>query len=63
MEKKEILKLIRRLPEDVTAADVMEELYFRAQVQRGLADVAEGRVLTENDLRGRISKWRKSAGR
>ncbi len=45
-KKDEILELIRRLPDDVTTADVMEELYFKEQVEKGLRDVAEGRVIT-----------------
>ncbi len=44
--KKAALELIRRLPEDVTTADIMEELYFKAQVDKGLRDGAEGRVVT-----------------
>ena len=62
-EKNEVLELIRRLPDDVTTADIMEELYFKQQVDKGLQDVAEGRVLTHEDLKKRIAEWRKSAGR
>ena len=62
-EKKAALELIRRLPEDVTTADIMEELYFKAQVDKGLRDVAEGRVLTHEELKKRMAKWRKSVGR
>ena len=61
--KKAALELIRRLPEDVTTADIMEELYFKAQVDKGLRDVAEGRVLTHEELKKRMAKWRKSVGR
>lgn len=62
-EKKEVLDLIRRLPDDVTTADIMEELYFKEQVDRGLRDVAEGKVLSHEELKKRMAKWRKSAGR
>ncbi len=62
-EKNEVRELIRRLPDDVTTADIMEELYFKQQVDKGLQDVAEGRVLTHEDLKKRIAEWRKSAGR
>ncbi|MBI3457979.1 MAG: hypothetical protein HY002_19560 [Candidatus Rokubacteria bacterium] len=61
--KHEILELIRRLPDDVTTADIMEELYFKQQVDRGLRDVAEGRVLSHEELRQRVARWRTSAGR
>lgn len=63
MSKAEILKLIEGLPDDVTTSDVLEELYFRLQVERGLEDEAHGRVLTHGEMKDRIAQWRKSAGR
>ena len=63
MSKDEILKLIERLPESATEADVMEELYFRLQVERGLKDVCEGRVISHAELKNRVAQWRRSAGR
>lgn len=63
MSKKEILQIIERLPDHADAADVMEELYFVQQVQRGLKDASEGRILTHTDLKKRIARWRRSAGR
>ncbi len=62
-KKDEIIDLIRRLPDSVTTADVIEELYFKEQVERGLRDVAEGRVITHEELKARVAKWRKSSGR
>lgn len=62
-EKNEVLELIRRLPDDVTTADIMEELYFKQQVEKGLQDMTEGRVLTHEELKKRIVEWRKSSGR
>ncbi len=62
-EKSEVLELIRKLPDNVTTADIMEELYFKQQVDKGLQDVAEGRVLSHEELKKKIAKWRKSAGR
>lgn len=41
-EKNEVLDLIRRLPEDVTITDIMQELYFKRQVDKGLQDAPEG---------------------
>ena len=62
-EKNQVLELVRRLPDDVTTAALMEELYFKQQVDKGLRDAAEGRVLTSQELRERIARWRNSAGR
>ena len=61
--KTEALELMKNLPDDVSTGIIMEELFFKQQVEIGLQDVAEGRVLTHNELKERIARWRKSAGR
>ncbi len=62
-EKKEALDLIQKLPDEVSTDTIMEQLYFKQQVDKGLRDVAEGRVLTHQELKERLARWRKSAGR
>lgn len=62
-ERNEVPELIRRLPDDVTTADIMEELYFKQQVDKGLQDVAEGRVLTHEELKKRIADRIKAGGK
>jgi predicted transcriptional regulator len=61
--KEDALELIRRLPDDVTTADILDELYFKEQVDRGLRDAAEGRTITHEELKDRVARWRRSAGR
>lgn len=61
--KAEALELIKKLPDDVTTSGIMEELFFKQQVEKGLQDVAEGRVLTQAELKERAVRWRRSAGR
>ena len=61
--KTEALELIKKLPDDVSTSAIMEELYFKQQVEKGLQDVAEGRVLTHDELKERMARWRKSGGR
>jgi predicted transcriptional regulator len=61
--KTEALEMIKKLPDDVTTGAIMEQLFFKQQVEKGLQDVAEGRVLTHEELKERIARWRKSAGR
>jgi predicted transcriptional regulator len=61
--KTEALDLIRKLPDEVSTGAIMEELYFKQQIDKGLQDVAEGRVLTQKELKERMARWRKSAGR
>lgn len=61
--KSEALELIQKLPDEVTTDAIMEELYFKQQIDKGLRDVAEGRVITHQELKERIARWRKSSGR
>ena len=61
--KEEALELIRRMPDTATTADILEELYFKEQVERGLRDVVEGRTISHQELKERLAQWRKSAGR
>lgn len=62
-QKKEAIELIQRLPDDATTSDIMEELYFKQQVDRGLQDMMEGRTISSQELKDRMAQWRKSAGR
>jgi predicted transcriptional regulator len=61
--KAEALEMIKNLPDDVTTSAIMEELFFKQQVEKGLQDVAEGRVLTHQELKERIARWRKPVSR
>jgi len=61
--KAEAIELIKNLPDDVSTGSIMEELFFKQQVEKGLQDVAEGQVLTHEELKERIARWRTSAGR
>jgi predicted transcriptional regulator len=61
--KEEALELIWRLPDTATTADILDELYFKEQVDRGLRDVVDGRTISHQELKERLAQWRKSAGR
>jgi predicted transcriptional regulator len=61
--KEEALKIIEGLPDDCSTDDILDELFFKKQVDAGLMDVAEGRVVSHDELKARIAKWRSSVGR
>lgn len=61
--KAEAIEMIKQLPDDVATSAIMEELFFKQQVEKGLQDVAEGRVLTHQELKERMAQRRKSVGR
>lgn len=60
--KEEAIKLIKKLPDECTVTDIMAELYFKQKVEQGLKDIEEGRIITQEEVRQRMSKWAKSIG-
>jgi predicted transcriptional regulator len=57
--KEAILEMIRKLPDNVTVADVMAELYFRQKVDQGLRELDEGKGVPHDQARARLQKWLK----
>ena len=55
--KDDVIELIRRLPENVTLPDIMEELYVRQKIERGLAQLDNGQGLTTEEARQRLRRW------
>jgi hypothetical protein len=55
--KDDVIELIRRLPEDVTLPDIMEELYVRQKIERGLVQLDNGQGLTTEEARQRLRRW------
>jgi predicted transcriptional regulator len=60
MTTKEKMKaLIEEMPDDATYEEIMRELSFAKMVERGLANVREGRVVSNQEMGRRIRTWQK----
>lgn len=60
--KETVMALLGRLPDDCSLDDVMYHLYVIQAVERGLEDVAQGRVIPHDVVADRLrKKWQ--AGR
>ena len=57
--KQELTELIERQPEDSSREEIIRELAFHAMIERGLADSAAGRVISNEDMARRIRQWAK----
>ena len=55
--KQEVQRIIDNLPDDSSLEDIQYHIYVRQKVERGLEDVEEGRVLTQEEAEGRMKKW------
>jgi predicted transcriptional regulator len=58
--KERVLEAIQRLPNDIDYRDVAEELAFLAAIEEAERDIQNGRVITNEQMKGRLSEW--SAG-
>jgi predicted transcriptional regulator len=56
-EKERILKIVEQMPDTATAEDVMNELYFKEIVDRGLSDLAAGRLISHDEAKQRLAQW------
>ncbi|HIQ37616.1 MAG TPA: hypothetical protein EYH36_06435 [Desulfocapsa sulfexigens] len=57
--KEKITEVVLSQPEDASYEEIMRELAFERMVDRGLADVRAGRVISNDEMAGRIRAWQK----
>ena len=57
--KQNAIKVIEQLPDESTFEDIMEQLLFMQKVEEGLEDIRQGRVISHEDVKKRLSKWLK----
>jgi predicted transcriptional regulator len=55
--KEEVREILERLPEDVSLEDIQYHIYVQQKIQRGLDDIAAGRVLPQEEVERRMSRW------
>ena len=51
MSKQQVLEFINTLPEDVSFADVLYNLYVMSNITRGLDDIEAGRIHSHDDIK------------
>ena len=57
--KEKITEVVMSQPEDASYDEIMRELAFVRMVDRGFEDVRAGRVISNEDMAGRIRTWQK----
>jgi predicted transcriptional regulator len=55
--KEEAIQLIRRLPDDTTLEEIQYHLYVQQKVRRGMRDVEEGKVYSQEEVEKRMKRW------
>ena len=55
--KEEIRNMLEQMPDDISFEDIQYHIYVREKIERGLKDVGEGRILSQEEAERRMSKW------
>ncbi len=55
--KDEVIKLISKMPDNVSIDEIMEELYFKLQVNRGLQELDNGKGIPHEEVEKRMQRW------
>jgi predicted transcriptional regulator len=55
--KEEVRRILESLPDDTTLEDIQYRIYVRQAIATGVSDVDEGRVVSQEDVERRMSRW------
>ncbi|MCX5894378.1 MAG: hypothetical protein NTZ51_00895 [Proteobacteria bacterium] len=55
--KEEVKKILDQLPDDVSYEDIQYHIYVREKIERGLNDIRDGNILSQEEVEKRMSKW------
>lgn len=55
--KEQVIALVKAMPDDSTIEDVMEKLYFKLQVDAGLAELDRGDGIPHEEVEKRMAEW------
>ena len=55
--KEEVRKILDEVPDDASFEDIQYHIYVREKIDRGLEDIGQGRVLSQEEVERRMSKW------
>ena len=55
--KRQVIQMIKKLPDKVSVDDILAELYFKIQVEKGLNELDEGKGIPHQTVIKRMSKW------
>ena len=55
--KQEVRRLLDDIPDDASFEDIQYRIYVCQKIERGLKDVDEGRVVSQQEIERRMAKW------
>lgn len=55
--KEEVSKILDQIPNDASFEDIQYHIYVREKIEQGLREIEEGKVLSQEEVEQRMSKW------
>ncbi|HID19799.1 MAG TPA: hypothetical protein EYP28_02510 [Methanophagales archaeon] len=55
--KEEVRKILEQIPDDSSFEDIQYYIYVREKIERGLEDIEKGRIIDQEEIERRMSKW------
>ncbi len=55
--KKEVIDMIKKLPEEADYDQIMAEIYFKQRVDKSLEQIRQGKTISHAKAKERLSKW------
>jgi len=55
-EKENIIEMLKNLPDDVSMEDIVEAIYVRKKIEKGLKDSEEGNLYTHEEAKELLKK-------
>jgi len=55
--KEEVHRILESLPEDATLEDIQYQIYVRQAIASGLRDIDQGRIVSQEEVERRMSRW------
>ncbi|HID30376.1 MAG TPA: hypothetical protein EYP19_10280 [Desulfobacterales bacterium] len=57
--KEKMIEVIKEQPDDSSYEEILRELAFERMIEHGLEDAREGKVISNDEMKCRISAWQK----
>lgn len=57
--KDQIKQILESQPDDSSYDEILRELAFKRMVDKGLADITNGKIVSNAEMKSRIQSWQK----
>jgi len=55
--KDAVRKVLQQIPDDASFDDIQYHIYVCSKIERGLSEVREGRLLSQEEVERRMENW------